>query len=258
MRQFAKSHIGRVRLIQGPARGATANFMHLIRRSDDDTPCLAFCDQDDVWLPHKLEAAMAGLGKLPEEQPALYGSRTLVCDASLQVTLPSKLPTSPLSFRNALVQNVMAGNTIVLNRAAARLAQREAAHDMPLAAHDWWLYQLVTGVGGNVIFDPRPGLLYRQHGQNEIGVHRGPRAAVWRLREVIGGRYSEWNATNADALSRSIDKFTPENRDLLQAFGTGRAGSLPHRLAMLRRTGVYRQGRLGQAALWLSACLRRL
>ncbi|MEL7301287.1 MAG: glycosyltransferase [Pseudomonadota bacterium] len=258
VRSFAARHPGRVRLIEGPAQGATANFVHLIRMSDDEATYLAFCDQDDVWLPHKLEAATAALHALPEDGPALYCSRTLVCDAALSARRPSRMPPRALGFRNALVQNVVAGNTIVLNPAAARLAREEAGHGVGVAAHDWWLYQLISGAGGAIVFDPEPGLLYRQHGGNEIGVNRGFRAGLWRVREVLRGRYSRWNAANTAALAKSIHRFTPENRALLQDFSAGRRGGLLQRLAMLRRTGVYRQGRVGQAALWLAACINRL
>jgi hypothetical protein len=248
----------RVRMIEGPCRGAAANFMHLLRQSDPQVPYLACCDQDDVWLPHKLERAIAALAELPEDQPALYCSRTLVCDATLGDRTLSPGPRRALSFRNALVQNVVAGNTVVLNRAAAELARTGAERIVAVAVHDWWLYQIVTGVGGRVVHDDMPGLLYRQHGSNEIGAHHGLQAGLSRITQVLRGRFRQWNEMNAAALSALAAEFTPENRAVFDDFTRNRAGPLPHRLRALYRSRVYRQSGLGNAALWLSALLGRI
>ncbi len=259
VRDFATQHAaGLVRMIDGPTAGAANNFMHLLQQSDPQAGHLALCDQDDVWLPHKLDRAITALAKTPSDQPALYCCRTLVCDAALGSQQLSRVPGRALTFRNALVQNVVAGNTIVLNRAAAGLARTAAAKASEIAVHDWWIYQIVTGVGGTVIFDDEPGLLYRQHGSNEIGAHHGAQASISRLTQVLRGRFRRWNDLNVAALSLIAPQFTPEHRQVLEDFARDRRGPLSRRLRALRRSGVYRQSRLGDAALWLSALTGRL
>ena len=47
---------------------------------------------------------------------------------------------------------------------------------MAVVAHDWWAYQLVSGAGGTVIYDPEPLVAYRQHSGNLIGGNLGLRA----------------------------------------------------------------------------------
>jgi glycosyltransferase involved in cell wall biosynthesis len=258
VRNFAAQHSGKVTLIDGPGRGASANFMHLLQQSDPEADYLAFCDQDDVWLPHKLDRAIAALADLPADLPALYCSRTLVCDATLNLLYPSRAPRRALTFRNALVQNVVAGNTIVMNHAAAGLARRAAASSSPVAAHDWWLYQFLTGIGGRVIYDDEPSLHYRQHGGNEIGAHHGLQAGLSRITQVFRGRYRRWNDLNVAALNMLISELTPENRKALDSFAKARRTPLPRRLTYLWQSGAYRQSRLGNAALWVSAMLWRL
>lgn len=258
VRNFAAQHSGKVRVVDGPCQGASANFMHLLRQSDPEVGYLAFCDQDDVWLPQKLDRAVAALADLPQDTPALYCSRTLICDATLRLLYPSRAPRRALTFRNALVQNVVAGNTIVLNHAAASLARRAAATSGPVAVHDWWLYQIVTGIGGRVIHDDEPGLHYRQHGGNEIGAHHGLQAGLTRITQVFKGRYRRWNDMNVAALNMMGPELTPTNRKALDEFARARRTPLPRRLAHLWRSGVYRQSRLGNSALWLSALLGRL
>lgn len=257
--KFAAQHnADQVRLINGPCAGPAANFMHLLRQSDRQAEQLAFCDQDDVWLPLKLERASTALAEISPDQPALYCSRTLVCDATLGSQRLSRAPRRALSFSNALVQNVVAGNTLVLNSAGARLAQEAAAKTSDVAVHDWWLYQIITGMGGTVIFDDEPGVLYRQHGDNAIGAHHGTRASFSRIIQVLGGRFRRWNDANVAALTVVASHLTPEHRQVLNTFSRARCGPLPHRLRALKRSGVYRQSRLGNIALWLSVVVRQI
>ncbi len=44
------------------------------------------------------------------------------------------------------MQSIAGGNTMVFNRATRDLLVRTAAAKP--VAHDWWLYQLVSGTGG--------------------------------------------------------------------------------------------------------------
>lgn len=252
----AASRGNRVTLVPGPGRGYVANFLGLAARSPETADWLAFSDQDDVWLPDRLARGIAALGALPRDRPALYCSRTWVTDEALGHRRLSPLYPRPPGFRNALVQNIAAGNTILLNRAAAALARAAApaAARVPgLAAHDWWLYQIVTGVGGTVIRDPEPTLLYRQHGENQIGENTSLRAWKMRIDMVRSGRFERWIAGNIAALRLIEAQLTPENRALLDALDALRRKPFAARLRDFTRLGLYRQGRIGQAALWLAA-----
>ena len=51
----------RASLFRGPEMGATANFLSLIARTGPQDGCVAFCDQDDIWLPDKLARAAEAL-----------------------------------------------------------------------------------------------------------------------------------------------------------------------------------------------------
>lgn len=256
---FAREHP--LILLDGPCRGASENFLSLLRRLPAHRPdarWIAFCDQDDIWLPGKIGRALAALAPLPEDRPALYCSRTWIADAEgrpERLSLPSRRPPS---FRNALVQNICRGNTILLNPAASALAVAAAAEVPGVAVHDWWLYQLVTGAGGQVVHDEEPTLLYRQHGGNAIGANNGLAARRKRLRQVLRGDLREWNDANIAALGASAHRLTERNRARLAAFAALRDGPLPRRLLGLARLGLYRQSRATTAALWLAAALRRL
>ena len=194
----------------------------------------------------------------PDTGPVLYCSRSWECDTTLSRRRVSRHQPRPPGFRHALVQNIAGGNTMVLNAAAWRLVRAAAAEVRRVVVHDWWIYQIVTGAGGAVIFDPEPTLLYRQHTGNVIGANRGTRAKASRMRFLLSGRYRRWTTVNLIALNASAHRFTPANRALLTALREGRRGGLFARLSMLRRTGIYRQGREGQASLLLAVLLGRL
>lgn len=250
-----------VEIVKGPRAGtSSAHFLSLLERAPK-AKWVAFSDQDDVWLPEKLARAVAALQPLDPEQPTLYCSPTWVTDTNLGNRVLSRLYTRPFGFRNALLQNIAAGNTIVLNRAAADLARRAAPYAMHppgVQGHDWWLYQLITGAGGRVIQDDRPTLYYRQHGRNLVGANHGFSAAIMRTKAVLNGVYLKWNAANIAALEPVCDLFTPENQTILRGFASLRKMPLFHRIQSFRKLRLYRQTRFTHSAVWVALLLGRL
>ncbi|MFJ1293728.1 glycosyltransferase [Paracoccus yeei] len=245
---------GQVVLVSGPGRGAAANFRSLIRQVRLSGECLAFCDQDDVWHPEHLARGLEALAGIANPL-ALYGSRVQVCDAGLNPVGLSPLPSRPLCFRNALVQNVISGNTQIMSPAAAALLQAAERDGGPMIVHDWWAYQIITGAGGQAVMDPRPGLLYRQHGANVIGANRGLRSLHRRLGRYLAGTHGRWARQNCAGLAASQARFTPENRRRLQDFAAALRQPLPMRLGGMLRSGVYHQRNRERAGFWLSVLL---
>lgn len=253
--RFAVDVPQQVRVIRGPKSGFAANYLHLIRHAEPGP--VAFADQDDVWLPDKLARAREALDELPADRPGLYCARLQPwngTEGDRQRPMPKR--TRPLGLENALIENVAAGNTIVLNRAAAEAAREMAPKLGAIFAHDWWLYQLVSGIGGTVVHDNGPPVaLYRQHGGNLIGAGRGPLAQIRRKRAVLRRAFAERLTLNAAALEASRDRLTARNAELFDGFEAARRLPLGPRLAAFRRLGVYRQSPLGTAGFFGAAAL---
>ena len=165
--RFAASRPQRVVLVEGPRRGACANFLKMAADPAIDADYYAFCDQDDIWYADKLERALAVLAGIPVGVPALYGGRTELVDIDGRPYGFSPLFKRHPDFRNALVQSIIGGNTIVFNRPTKKLIETGGTPD--IASHDWWAYQLVSLAGGVVHYDPQPAVRYRQHGKNLVG-----------------------------------------------------------------------------------------
>ncbi|MEO0915515.1 MAG: glycosyl transferase, partial [Pseudomonadota bacterium] len=183
---------------------------------------------------------------------------TTICDAALRPIGTSPHFRQPPSFENALTQNIGGGNTMVLNRAALDLLQDTLAHAEQAVAHDWWCYQLVSGAGGRIIYDPDPHVLYRQHIGNEIGANGSLHAKLRRLGALLSGEYRRWNSKNLSGLRKCRHWLTPASRDVLDRFEAVQNGPLPSRLHALKASGLYRQTRAGQAALWAACFLKKL
>ena len=169
----------RVTVVQGTNLGFGASFLTLLTMAPADADLVMFSDQDDVWLPGKIDRAWQHLEPLGDV-PALYGSAQMLVDQDLHpLHATPPWPRGP-SLANALTENIITGCTAAINRPAVNLLKR-AGVPRGVYFHDWWLYLVVSAFGA-VVYDAKPSLLYRQHASNVIG-----RGAGWwgRQRAVL-------------------------------------------------------------------------
>jgi glycosyltransferase involved in cell wall biosynthesis len=246
---------GDFHIFEGPRRGFADNFRSLALREAGSADYAAFSDQDDIWDADKLSRSAALIEQ--DKGPAITFGRTRVVDAAGRPRGLSPLFRRPPSFRNALLQSIGGGNTMVLNRAAFVLL-RESCHRTIFVAHDWWAYLICSGAGGSVRYDPVPHLSYRQHGENAVGANTGLGAQFGRLRHLAGGGYAGWITRNLDALARCDYLLTPDARaaaDELRVIKSARGLAA----AMgFRHSGLYRQSRIQDAILTVAAMLGKL
>ncbi len=245
-----------IQVSQGPGRGYAVNFLNALRLVDPETEFTALSDQDDVWFPDKLSRAAEMLSEVGEA-PALYGASTLQCDENLETISVSRFPTVELGFLHALGQNFAGGNTMVFNNAALRIVQKALVPEFDVQVHDWWLYQIISGAGGHILFDEAPCMHYRQHSANQIGRADSTRAKVKRLKRMVRGDYRHWNTANLAALEKNRHLLTATNREALDTVLMRRDAQLLERLKIMREPGIYRQGFLGQIGLFAALALNR-
>jgi glycosyltransferase involved in cell wall biosynthesis len=257
IRRFAESHTQKTAIRNGPRKGVCANFLSLATDPTIDADYFAFSDQDDVWYKSKLDRALTWLVTVPDDVPALYCGRTELVTSDGRSYGYSPLFTRPIAFRNALIQSLGGGNTMAFNKAAKRLLETVGMLDVVL--HDWWMYQLVSAVGGAIHYDPQPTLRYRQHSGNLIGSNLGWSARFVRIRMMLKGRFSDWNSKNIAALRRvPAQLIIPQNRETLRLFMQARTTTLLKRLYYLKKSGVYRQRLIGNIGLLAATLLKRI
>lgn len=238
--------------------GFVQNFLTALASIDQDFDFFAFSDQDDIWHADKLERALEALSKISSDRPALYCGRTEIIDNDGKNTFKfSPLFTKTPSFANALVQNIGGGNTMVLNKAAKDLIVSPSPPER-VVSHDWWCYQIVSGAGGDVIYDPEPSLKYRQHQNNLVGENTSLRARFLRVANLLRGHLVKWNEINLAALSQRRGTLTKQNQSILADVITARQSSLVKRLALFKRSGIYRQTLLGNLGLFLGILLKKV
>jgi len=256
--QFAKK-VGehKVTLFKGPRKGFAANFLSLIHHNEITADYYAFSDQDDIWLPKKLEVATKWLNTQDANVSALYCSRTILIDAKGKVFGKSDLFLRPPSFANALVQSIGGGNTMVLNRAARNLISAHSPDD-GIISHDWWVYILVSGNEGAIQYDSTGHVLYRQHGGNLVGMNGTWMARVKRAILLFRGRFRRWNDHHELLITSHIGFLTPNNFQLFRQFCLVRQCDFFARVRGLKNSPFYRQTRLGNMGLVIGNAFKKV
>ncbi|MGB4813050.1 MAG: glycosyltransferase family 2 protein [Methylophilaceae bacterium] len=257
-KQYQKTWGGNLLEIRnGPQQGFCDNFLSLACNSTINADLYAFSDQDDVWLAEKLCNAVEYFNASSDNDlPRVYGTRTKIVDERLKAIGLSPLFTLPRSFRNALVQSIAGGNTMVFNQQAKCLLEKLGMQK--IVSHDWWLYLLVKGAGGVVFYDPEPCLLYRQHDDALIGANSSFRARVSRVGYVLNSRFKDWNDINLNALTNAQHLFTKDNQDILETYRRFRGARFKDRIRLLEVCGLYRQTWQGTLSLWLATILNKI
>lgn len=252
----SKHKVRNFQIVNGPRKGFAANFLSLLSRDEIQADYYAFCDQDDIWDSNKIKTAVRELCSLNTKCPAVYCSRTLLVDDNGKGIGFSPLFSRPPSFKNALVQSLAGGNTMVINRAARDLLNKAGNPDV--VCHDWWVYLLVSGAGGKVVYDPVPTIRYRQHGGNLIGANDSWCSSMVRLRQVLANRFKDWQDVNLRALEGVRELLTLENRQVLDRFLRVRSSGIVGRLYWMKKSGVYRQTIRGNVSLFIGVMLGKI
>jgi glycosyltransferase involved in cell wall biosynthesis len=244
----------RVIISNGPRNGFSKNFLSLLTASGIEASYYALCDQDDIWDREKLRAAQSFFEQHDPKIPALYCGRTIFVDEIDRPIGHSATPSRALCFKNALVQNIASGNTMVINNAARNLLIN-CGSDLNIYAHDWFLYIIVAAADGKIYYDNRPYVRYRQHRDNLIGMNISLKNKIHRFSQLMYGEFSDWNDRNLKVLQSNLEIISKNNIHVLEEFSAARSNRGVTALYHLIRSGVYRQKAHQNIALYLSATL---
>jgi glycosyltransferase involved in cell wall biosynthesis len=217
----------------------------------------AFCDQDDVWFPEKLSVAVHHLDAIENSTISqLYCGRTAYVHDDLKVFLYSPKYFFPKTFRNALVQCIAGGNTMVFNQATKNMLEQIGL--VPTPSHDWWLYQIVTGANGYIFYDSTPYIYYRQHPRALVGGNTNILGKIKRILKIINGEFITYSDKNIEALEMGRKFISPENYEILKLFKIMRNANIKDRFRLLEICGLYRQTWRGTISLIFAAIFKKI
>ena len=172
--QYAQKYPGKIEVIHDDAvcRNATKNFFELLKHADADY--VMFCDQDDVWLPYKIQITYDYMKRAEREnpdKPVLVFTGLQVVDAelrSMDQLMSLNFPERRYTFRELIFGNCAAGCTEMLNR---KCYEGMSGFSEGIKYHDWCA-SLYASAFGVIVRVPMALILYRQHNTNAIGAEK--------------------------------------------------------------------------------------
>lgn len=166
-----KQHKGLSYYVNPQRLGVIKNFERAISLATGEY--IALSDQDDLWLPHKLEKSLAKIQYIEKttspHRPILVHTDLYITDDKGNVISDSYWKHAKLSpacsLNRLLLENSITGCTIFMNKL---LAQISLPIPDKVLMHDVWL-GLVASSFGEVAFINEPTVYYRQHTTNVLG-----------------------------------------------------------------------------------------
>lgn len=186
--EYTKKYKDKIFLHQNEENlGVTRNFLEGAKRATADY--IMFCDQDDVWLPHKIECTLTKIKEIEEragkETPVAVFTDAKVVDIRLREIDASfykagRLNVKKTDIAHLLMENKVIGCTTMFNRALLN-----KMYEVPDFAryHDWWI-ALLASVFGKLYYLDEITMLYRQHSGNVIGSQSFLSYVAERIKEI--------------------------------------------------------------------------
>ncbi len=245
-----------IRLIQAeqPSGSAQNNFFQLLQYSSAEY--VMFADQDDVWLPQKIQLTLDKMQQMVQqygaETPLLVHTDLAVVDSFLRILNPSlfqmhNMDAARNKLNNILVQNIVTGCTMMVNRSLLDLVTEIPKHAV---MHDMWL-ALVAAAFGEIGFVDRATMLYRQHGNNVKGARNMKSISytiqkLRRMKEIHVGLLEQYHQAR-EFLNLYEKLLKPEQKALLQAYGSLENSGVLKKFNVLTNYQLYKKGFIRKA-----------
>ncbi len=175
--EYVKANPGKVFLMQNEKNlGSTISFLTNLKKVSLEHPATyyMFCDQDDSWLRDKITVAVKHIQHIEKRRgsfiPTLVFSDAIVVDENLNFIHRSfyrtnRLKVRRIRFSRMLIENKCIGCTMLMNSSLVGMLDEVGPE---IRYHDWWMALIAAGFG-IVRFNRTPTVLYRQHGDNQVG-----------------------------------------------------------------------------------------
>lgn len=234
-------------------RGVIGSFFELLQAVEADY--YMFCDQDDVWLPQKVALTLAKMQVIEsqnQQQPILVHTDLKVVDQDLEIKSESMVKTQDLdpqaTFGRFLVQNSVTGCTVMINQNLKNRCQKINLANIQM--HDWW-FALVASAFGKIGFVNQATILYRQHGNNQVGAKSSFNELLTR-KHLFKKTKSMLEAAmdQAGEFAKQYPSLPVDKVEMIDFFQDVTQVSKPKRYQRLKQYGILKSG-FGRNAFYI-------
>ena len=187
--------------------GAAPNFFRLLSDTNFDLfDYVAFADQDDIWFSDKLYNSINSINSSLSDA---YSSNVIAFWPDGRNFLIDK--SQKQRKWDFLFEAAGPGCTYVIKVdlifEIQKLLRQRSDDFLKIGLHDWFIYAFARANGYKWIIDDQPGMMYRQHSENQVGVNVGLNAIYLRARKVLSGWSFQQSAQIADLVGISNSPF---------------------------------------------------
>ncbi|MGC6552384.1 glycosyltransferase family 2 protein [Streptococcus sp. VTCC 12905] len=217
--------------------GVIKSFHKLVNH--DRADYYFFSDQDDVWLPNKLQLSLKEAQNYLADLPLMVYMDLKVVNQDLKIMTESMVKSQSHHANTELVQelteNTVTGGVAMINHALAEMWQETD----DILMHDWYL-ALLASAFGNLVFIDQPGELYRQHSDNVLGARTlSKRFKKWIRPHILFAVYWDLIKNSQKQASHLLQMpLSQSNRELIEAFVTIMDKPMLKRFRILRKYGL--------------------
>ncbi len=178
----------------------------------------AFADQDDFWVKDKI---ISGINMIKQTGSCtLYCSNLKIVDGNLN-DMGSTMMSEKYKNKHFDVacKNIVTGCTAIMDNDFKNLATEKYPEN--IYRHDYWLAIIANyTTGAHLVYDTNPNhILYRQHGNNQIGSEKGGKLS--KLTKYAKKKVEE-NKTTRYLMKTYVelygDKIIEEDKKIIEKF----------------------------------------
>lgn len=235
---------GRLKYYTGENLKPAKSFMNLLYNAPK-AEYYAFCDQDDIWMPEKLVEAIRmirGKKNNSSNNVVMYFSNLVDVDADNTLLREKHLGNHVyIDFQSILVRcSWIFGCTQVFTYELKELV-KQSYHPNDQPMHDIWV-AMICAMYGQIVYDDRAFIRYRQHGRNVVGAQLSFKAKLHsRWTRLISGNEISI-ATNARSLLKiaTEKEIAGDKREVLYLVANYKK-NIYTKLLYIIKTNIFKQ-----------------
>lgn len=268
LKKWVEDHPYHFMILEGQAQGsAKDNFFWMLAQVESDY--YMFADQDDVWMPDKVEKSFKKMKQTEtlcqdKYQAFCVFTDMQVVDENLHEIAPSfirYIGRDPYrtSMAEIIMDNPAAGCTMLFNR-PLRDAALELQDPTKIEMHDVWILALAAAYGTeHVGVVDEACAYYRQHANNEMGARTESKADKIKrnLIDLCSGRFMQQKRAflqkGRDLAGQMylVDALPEKQKKILEEFSEIGKLSKWQRIKFYNKYGFTRNQGTGWMYLWI-------